>query len=87
MQLFSGEEIKLKKHIRNSIPAKMTAIGFIVVILSGNFWLISLLLKQQPSMLVVYSMQIGTLLTLLSGLLLLGLNLKKSKNIEVDPSE
>ncbi|NRA45607.1 MAG: hypothetical protein HRU09_11685 [Oligoflexales bacterium] len=39
----------MKPHIRQSLAAKIVAVGFIILILLGNFWVVGHLLGRQPS--------------------------------------
>lgn len=49
----------------------MTAVGFILVILSGNFWLFDLVWGQTPAQIVVVGMEVGVLIALSGGMGLL----------------
>ena len=39
----------MKPHIRQSLAAKIVAVGFIILILLGNFWVVGHLLGREPA--------------------------------------
>ncbi len=53
---------------KNSIMHKITAVGFILVTLAGNFWLMYLLLGNDAPAIVVRSFESGLLVTAIGGL-------------------
>ena len=55
---------------RSTRPAsqRLTAAGFIVMTLAGNFWLVFLLMGKKTPALVVHSFEIGMFMVILGGL-------------------
>ena len=39
----------MKPHIRQSLSAKIVAVGFIILILLGNFWIVGHMLGREPA--------------------------------------
>jgi hypothetical protein len=46
---------------------RITAVGFIIMILSGNFWLLRMFASQEPGTFLIYSVRIGLFLVVLGG--------------------
>ena len=53
---------------KKTVMHKITAVGFIIVTLAGNFWLMYMLLGNDAPKLVVRSFETGLILTAIGGL-------------------
>ena len=58
----------LDPEIKKSLPTKLTACGFIAITLAGNFWLVGLALNQPPHWTVSFLFFSGVVASLLGGL-------------------
>ena len=70
--------------LRRSLPSKLTAIGFIVLIVSGNFWLVNALISKSPSTWVGIGFMVGSVLTMAGAIGLLTLALYRRFFVEQD---
>ena len=50
---------------------RITAVGFIVMMIAGNFWLVAYLLGTKPSRLVTFSFEFGVITVAVGGLAML----------------
>jgi hypothetical protein len=57
----------LDSKLRQSIPARTTAVGFIVVIICGNFWLVAAMLGRPAAAWVANGFLAGTAVALAGG--------------------
>lgn len=53
------------------VSHRITAVGFIVMMIAGNFWLVAHLLGSKPSKLVSYSFELGAITVAVGGLIML----------------
>lgn len=74
--------------LRKSFPAKLTAIGFIGLILLGQFWLVYLMMGREGPQWIGYAMQVSLVAVILGGIGLLGIKLfGKPAAVEQDSLE
>lgn len=72
--------------MKNSLPKKCTAIGFIVLTLLGNYWLVLVITKQATPMWLLDAFSIAAIFVIGSGLAGLVLSFwQKGSNDSVDP--
>lgn len=57
----------MQSEIKKSAPAKISAIGFIVVVIFGNLWLVNAMLGTQVPFWVSYGFFTGVVLVLVGG--------------------
>lgn len=65
----------MDRTLRQSLPARISAIGFIVVVAFGNLWLVRVLLGQAADLWIVVGFVAGIAIALGGGLGLLMLGL------------
>jgi hypothetical protein len=70
----------MNPNLRAALPTRFTALGFIVVLLGGNFWVMYLILGQKVPNIIVEGFNLGVLMVIVGGISML---YWKFKNPEV----
>ena len=65
----------MKQKLRESLPVKITALGFITLIIAGNFWLINHFTGTPPALALKVAGVTGFLAVLLGGVCILGMQI------------
>lgn len=73
--------------LRKSLPAKVTAIGFIGLILLAQFHLVFVITKREGPEWIAYGMQGALILVFLGGIGMLWLRFKGGSDASIDDSE
>jgi hypothetical protein len=67
----------LRTELRHSFPARATAIGFVILVLFGNLWVVYAIINAKAPPWVSYGFGAGLILTGVAGIGLLGVALQQ----------